>query len=1626
VRSHAKAPSSGSTSGRGKSLGSSIRRAFVIRGAFLASSGSGALSRRAPLALLSVAAAILALGTAAVTPAFAAKEVINHFGSKDQGEKGGEFRFPAGVAVNSAGNGPADPGDIYVADTNNHRIQRFDSKGAFVSAWGRDVIAPTINEVQRIRIDAADGTFTLTFGGSTTSPIAYDARNFTIDDALDVLPSIGGDANVEVRNAQVIENNREFIVTFQGVLTATDQPQMTADTSQLAGTLNVSTIANGTATTSDTGTGFEVCTIAVECKQGMPSGGNGTVSGNGAMNRPYAVAVDDDTGKVYVSDPVNNRIDVYDGAGAFVSSFGFDVNATEAATGYEICPPTDVCKEGVPGSGVGQIGPSGSFGNELGLAVSPPDGNVSNGTLFLADLENQRVNTYNLDGTAPSSFGSASNFGTEQPRQVAVDSRGIIYASDSQRGGEIERYDSEGANGGGVVFLPPIRASVNERQTVTFTGFSSGADRYSLSCPNGGETGPGREWVSTGEGPQRMVEQLRKGCGAGAGDFKIVSASFNSTQITVQFRGSFAALDVPQMTCTKVTTPEFGACSVTTVEDGSVGALLNAADFPQFATSGFAVHPDSDGGGPDTDILYVGRRPQPGNDVVQQFGPANKPGLATAPTVTDDTHGTGAEFGPLSAIALNDASGELLASSSQHSGGQQRGHQIYVLNDPVAAPKPVLSVNEVNGVTDTTAIFSGIVDPKGGPVSCRYQYSTDQLNWTDVPEAECGFLESNGGPQAVTQHVAGLDPASHYYVRLVALRPFISNSTTIGPGLRAFDTKAVPPVITEVGAVQVSDISARLVGVIDPRNSATGYVFEYGQTPAFGSTTPPIDIGGGVKPMTISQVVSGLAPDTTYYFRLRATNQTATTTDSTHTFHTRPIPFPPASPGNCPNQGLRQEQGSDFLPDCRAYEMVSPPDKNLNSVIGGLAGRTVGVSLDGDSVGFCPGATFGEPAGQMGLLCAPYLSRRSSGGWTTSDPFPLFCRNNIDGVAESPGTIFALLSPDFSRAAVSKPEQPSCGIPSLDPAAPALAANLYREDFTTDPFEFELLAPRKAWSEEPFEFNTEALGGSDDFSHIVYISRYNQTDPPDSPPSGVFHKLYEWRELGERGCAEAGGCLTLVSKAPSGEPFITPSSYPSTRGINQANEAGPNRAVSSDGERIYFQNPTESSNFRQSGCTTSCELYMREGGTTTHEVSASECTSSCGSGSSADLFRDATPAGDKAIFISCAKLTDVSAPHVVCGSDTGAALGAAPGSKLYRWDRDGTSGHHLVDLSVDSEPIDGAQPNAVGLIGSSTDMETVFFVADGQLVAGEPAAPNRPKIYRWRWNAGAPILDYLGALPAVSGGSSEVRAWLLEEDAVTSNGKYLLITTAARLNPAEDRDFDTDVFRWDEMGGWRCVSCQGPGAPSAGNSAPGDGVVGLSYNFGLRRELGGGAREHAMTDDGRVFFETPDALVQADINGDAGCEEEKNSGGSLYPCEDVYEWNDGTVSLITTGNGGEVVHFIGTTPSGNAAFFYTASRLVGWDTDNSFDIYAARTDGGFPEPPPRPAACEGESCRAAATGPSGGPGAGSAVFEAPAEQKPQKSRRSCPRGKRKVVRKGNTRCVKRNRRTANSNRRAAR
>jgi hypothetical protein len=596
-----------------------------------------------------------------------------------------------------------------------------------------------------------------------------------------------------------------------------------------------------------------------------------------------------------------------------------------------------------------------------------------------------------------------------------------------------------------------------------------------------------------------------------------------------------------------------------------------------------------------------------------------------------------------------------------------------------------------------------------------------------------------------------------------------------------------------------------------------------------------------------------------------------------------------------------------------------------------------------------------------------------------------------------------------------KAESAGCPIPALDPVAPLIPGgvsyNLYREDLSADPVGYELLNPLGATAGR--NFGQVFIGGSDDFDHVVYQSFANKTDPPDSPVPGNFRKLYTWVAQGEDGCAAAGGCLSYLAKGTGGVPFATSSDMPTIWSIN-GQSTYLNSAVSDDGERIFFQNPVEpgASSITGYTCTSpGCELYLRENAGTTLDVSASECTAACGSPQTkADKFLSATPSGSDAFFISCAKLTDASSAEGSC-TDTwgGTESGGRPGAKLYRWDRNAAPGHRLVDLTADHEPADGDQPDFLGLIGESDDGDTAYFVTRNQIVSGAPVFPttNLPnphgpgtfvgdaKLYRWRWNGGSPTVDYLGPYQELNGSFQSDINWMQQRRTVTPDGKYLLLYSQLALDPAADRDADADAYRWDAQDGWSCVSCQLPGVPSSGSVDIN--TVWLQAPYGpADNTLKSTEPKTYMSNDGqRIFFGTPDALVPEDVNGEAGCP--KDTALSfldrtvLYTCEDVYEWHDGAVELITSGTSTEASWLISTTPSGNDVFFFTHQRLVGWDQDTNTDIYDSRVGGGFPEPPPVPPACDlnAGGCEGPATVAPPSSGAGTAVFQGPSDPTPK-------------------------------------
>jgi hypothetical protein len=160
---------------------------------------------------------------------------------------------------------------------------------------------------------------------------------------------------------------------------------------------------------------------------------------------------------------------------------------------------------------------------------------------------------------------------------------------------------------------------------------------------------------------------------------------------------------------------------------------------------------------------------------------------------------------------------------------------------------------------------------------------------------------------------------------------------------------------------------------------------------------------------------------------------------------------------------------------------------------------------------------------------------------------------------------------------------------------------------------------------------------------------------------------------------------------------------------------------------------------------------------------------------------------------------------------------------------------------------------------------------------------------------------------------------------VSGDGHFAVYASAAQLAPA-DTDESVDIYRYDaEQRAVTLVSA----APVAG-SGPFDATISRLENAGDVRV----DRYRVMSADGsRIFFATPEQLLPADRND----------------ALDVYEWANGSLSLISAGTGEFPSHFVNSTADGATVLFETPDTLVPADRDGgSWDYYAARIGGGFP------------------------------------------------------------------------------
>ncbi len=700
-----------------------------------------------------------------------------------------------------------------------------------------------------------------------------------------------------------------------------------------------------------------------------------------------------------------------------------------------------------------------------------------------------------------------------------------------------------------------------------------------------------------------------------------------------------------------------------------------------------------------------------------------------------------------------------------------------------------------------------------------------------------------------------------------------------------------PPTAPVVGKELTAEIGAseaKLGAMVDPGGIAASYRFEYGPTSAYGSSTPVPEgsVGEGVEARAVWASASGLASGSTYHYRVVASNELGTVYGPDQTFTTLT-----AEQAACPNEQVRGGF-SERLPDCRAYELVTTPPKTSTQFDAAEKFRySSTVAADGEAVSLVTT----EP--QPGALSSgvQYVASRGAGGWTAEDVMPI---EPYGGVGCPEYQYLYAYSDQFTKDVMqvgggsSESENDGENPESCNPEGRQVVAgepvgyeNLLVRENATGAYQLVNVTPPGV---TPADAHFQAA--SADLSHVIFTEISSLAE---GAQYGV-ENMYEWDE----------GALRLVSWLPDGT--AVPGSLAVEMGRSQQN-AQHESVISSDGSHVLF--------------TYGGALYDRIDGQRTVEIDEKQGGSGSSGGGS---VRTATSDGSKVFFLDESKLT----------SDSTAAAGEPD---LYECALpEGASKCELSDLTVAAAG-GHADVRQVTPLGGH-DSSYVYFVAKGVLASNareftnsegntvvEGAQAGNENVYLWNGEKTTFIATGVVNRGGFTGEqTSPDGKWLSFESPDSLTGYDEVVTNVAGAR---------ELFLYSAATGQLvCASCN-----PTGEAPVGGGVATTEAQRPLR-----------PTDTGQVFFQTTEALVPSDTNGQL----------------DVYEYEDGLVYLISSGTSSFESNLEGASESGHDVFFRSNQALVPQDNqEGMIVIYDARVVGGFPAPASPPACTTADACR---------------------------------------------------------------
>ncbi len=304
-----------------------------------------------------------------------------------------------------------------------------------------------------------------------------------------------------------------------------------------------------------------------------------------------------------------------------------------------------------------------------------------------------------------------------------------------------------------------------------------------------------------------------------------------------------------------------------------------------------------------------------------------------------------------------------------------------------------LSADAATAVTAGTATLNGSFVGNGVDTHYYFEWGADAEYGNTTPAPPGLDAGSPTGPGRTSVHVdlAGLVPATRYHFRVVADNGTVSKSDD-----QSFRTAPLLPQVRQSAGSIHSD-SAEIKVSINPGGADTVFNVEYGTQDcslAPGNCTPASANGRHVgSNLSFDQspfTIEGLAPSTTYYYRVVATNSAGTVTGDVGTFET--FPFSESIKDTCENTLARQQSGAALLSDCRGYELVSSPHAGGYDVESNLVPGQKPFDGYPEADGATPRVLYGVHNGAIPGVSGnptnrgidPYVATRTEAGWTTS------------------------------------------------------------------------------------------------------------------------------------------------------------------------------------------------------------------------------------------------------------------------------------------------------------------------------------------------------------------------------------------------------------------------------------------------------------------------------------------------------------------------------------------------------------------------------------------------------------------------------------------------------------------